>query len=180
MSTDRPPLRLETPRLILRELTTADAAFMLALLNDEAFVRYIGDRGVRTEDDARKYLQDGTIASYHEHGYGMYLMLRRDDGASIGVCGLVRRDGLEAPDLGFALLPPYRAAGYASEACKVVLQHARDNLNVGRLLAIATPDNAASAALLRRLGMQVEDRVRLPGDDTELDLYQIDLSAGAR
>lgn len=179
MSFDGNPLRLETPRLILRELTVSDAAFMLELLNDDAFIRYIGDRGVRTDEEARKYLQEGTIASYREHGYGMYLVLRRDDGASIGVCGLVRRDGLDAPDLGFALLPPYRAAGYASEACEMVLQHARNTLNVGRLLAIATPDNAASAALLRKLGMRIEGRIRLPGDDTELDVYHLDLNASA-
>lgn len=164
---------LTTPRLRLREMTEADAPFMVELLNDEAFLRYIGDRGVRTENDARAYLREGAIASYREHGYGMYLAERSADGRAIGVCGLVRRDGLDAPDIGFALLPAWRGGGYAGEGARAVLAHALGPLALPRIVAIATPDNRSSLALLEGLGMQPAGDVRLPGADELLRLYEI-------
>lgn len=161
---------ITTARLRLREMTTADAAFMLELLNDPDFLRYIGDRGVRTLEDACRYIEKGTLDSYRRHGYGMYLAERLEDGAAVGVCGLVRREGLDGPDLGFALLPAWRGQGYATEGAAAVLVHARD-LGLARVLAIATPDNRASNALLTSLGMRREATVRLPGDDADLWLY---------
>lgn len=161
-----------TRRLELREMTEADAAFMVTLLNDPDFLRYIGDRGVRTEAEARDYLRDGAISSYREHGFGMYLAERREDGAAIGVCGLVSRPGLAAPDLGFALLPAYRRDGFAAEGASAVLEFARGELGLPRILAIATPDNAASIALLQRLAMRPAGSVRLPGGDRDLELYE--------
>lgn len=163
---------LSTPRLRLREMTEADADFMVALLNDADFLRYIGDRGVRTTDDARAYLRDGAIASYRQHGYGMYLVERIGDASAIGVCGLVRRDGLDAPDLGFALMPAFRRAGFAAEAARAVLEFAIAELGISRIVAIATPDNRASTALLEQLSMQPAGTVRLPGGDADLNLYE--------
>lgn len=163
---------LVTERLKLREMTEADAGFMVTLLNDPDFLRFIGDRGVRSEADARAYLRDGAISSYREHGFGMYLAERRSDGAETGVCGLVCRPGLPAPDLGFALLPPYRRAGLAAEGARAVLEFAGGELGLPRILAIATPDNAASIALLEALGMRFRGNVRLPGAETVLRLYE--------
>ncbi len=163
---------LTTARLRLREFSESDAGFMVTLLNDADFLRYIGDRGVRNEADARAYLREGAIASYREHGYGMYMAERRADGRAVGVCGLVRRDGLDGPDLGFALLPDWRGAGYADEAARAVLEHAFGALSLKRVLAIVTPGNRASLALLERLGMRPAGRVRLPGGAEDLLLYE--------
>ena len=168
---------LATARLRLRELTSDDAAFLLALLNDPGFIRYIGDRGVRTLADARDYIRKRIIDSYQQHGFGMYLAERVSDGAATGLCGLVRRDGLDAPDLGFALLPDWRGCGYAREGAAAVLEHARNVLQLPRVLAIATPDNDASNDLLTSLGMRRVQTVRLPGDETDLWLYALDTGA---
>ncbi len=170
---------LRTARLRLREMTEADAEFMVALLNDADFLRYIGDRGVRTADEARAYLREGAIASYRQHGYGMYLAERIEDAAAIGVCGLVRREGLDAPDLGFALLPGFRRAGYAAEAARAVLDFATTELGIARIVAIATPGNCASIALLGQLAMRPAGTVRLPGGDAELNLYEYRASEDA-
>lgn len=163
---------LETKRLRLRKMTVGDSAFMLALLNDADFVKYIGDRGIRSEAEARDYLLNGAIDSYHRHGYGMYLAEQKRDGAAVGICGLVRRDGLDAPDIGFAVLPAFRSLGYATEAISAVLDHAQQDLGLDRVLAIATPDNVASNRILARAGMRLEGSVTLPGDDATLNLYE--------
>lgn len=164
---------LATERLELREMTEDDAPFMVELLNDPGFLRYIGDRGVRTPAAAQAYLREGAIASYREHGYGMYLACLRADGSAAGVCGLVRRDGLDAPDLGFALLPPWRGRGLAAEGSRAVLQYALGPLGLERVVAIATPDNRASITLLEGLGMRHAGNVRLPGGDRTLNLYEL-------
>jgi len=171
MGAESAPPVLTTERLALRELTEDDAGFMVELLNDGDFLRYIGDRGVRTEDEARAYLREGTIASYAERGFGMYRAERREDGAVVGICGLVRRDGLDSPDLGFALLPAYRGAGYAAEGAAAMLDYAHEALGLRRILAIATPDNEASIALLEGIGMTLEGQVCLPKSTEFLNLY---------
>lgn len=162
---------LETSRLRLRKLTTADAPFMLALLNDPDFHRYIGDRGVQSEVQARDYVKQGAIASYAQFGYGMYLAELKSDGRAAGICGLVRRDGLDDPDLGFAFMPEFRAQGLATEAASAVLRYAVNVLALPRIVAVVTPDNRASIALLQNAGMRQEGTVRLPDSDTDLDFY---------
>lgn len=162
---------LETRRLRLRKLTTADAPFMLALLNDPAFHQYIGDRGVQSEAQARDYIKHGAIASYAQFGYGMYLAELKSDGRAAGICGLVRRDGLDDPDLGFAFMPEFRSQGLATEAASAVLRHAVNAMALPRVVAIVTPDNQASIALLQKAGMRQDGTVRLPGGNTDLDLY---------
>lgn len=159
-----------TERVTLRRMTEDDAPFILELLNDDAFVRYIGDRGVRTLDDARVYLRDRTIAPYEQFGYGMYLV-ERSDGAALGVCGLVKRDTLEHADIGFAFLPGARGGGYARESAQAVLEHARADCGIDRLLAIVSPDNAASVRLLERLGFTFERMTRVTPEAPEVRLY---------
>lgn len=118
-------LKLDTPRLALSELSEQDAPLMLAVLNDADFLRNVGDRGVRTVDDARRYIVDGPIAMYRQYNFGMY-KVELKDGTAIGLCGLLRRDGLEDADIGFAFLPDYRGQGYALEAAEAVMGYARD------------------------------------------------------
>lgn len=167
---------LVTERLALREMTDADAAFILRLLNDEAFLRNIGDRGVRSEDDARRYIATGPRESYARHGFGLWVVERRGDGVPIGICGLLKRDALTDVDLGFALLPEYRAGGYAGEAAAATIRHARDQAGLTRLVAIVAPGNTRSAALLGRLGFGFERRVRIAAEGEELDLFSIELA----
>ncbi|KAF1709216.1 GNAT family N-acetyltransferase [Pseudoxanthomonas kalamensis DSM 18571] len=168
-------LLLETPRLrlsLLSDDSPADADFALRLLNDADFIANIGDRGVRTQEQARIWLRDGPVRSYREHGYGMYRVDEKAGDRAAGVCGLVSRPGLDGPDLGYALLPECRGRGYAVEAAAAVLEHARGQLRLGRLLAIVNPDNTASAAVLQKLGFGFATMVRLPGDTRELRLFR--------
>jgi RimJ/RimL family protein N-acetyltransferase len=162
---------LETARLVLRRLTHDDAEFILGLLNDPSFLRYIGDKGVRTVDDARSYISDGPVESYRRNGFGLYLAERKEDSVPMGICGLVKRDALDDPDIGFAFLPQFWRKGYAFESASAVLSHGLDVLRLGRILAIASPDNHASIHVLTKLGLRFERRMRLSEDGKELELF---------
>lgn len=165
------PWTLETARLTLRLLTLEDAAFLVKLLNEPDFLRFIGDRKVRTEDDARRYLTDGPFASYEQHGFGMYLVEERRTREKLGLCGLVRRPGLSDVDVGFAFLEPFRRAGYAFESAQAVLRHAHQDLGIGRVVAIANFENEASTRLLEKLGLRSAGPVTLPGSTEVLNLF---------
>jgi RimJ/RimL family protein N-acetyltransferase len=143
---------LETGRLTLRDASLDDADFILRLLNEPSFLRFIGDRGVRTLDDARRYIADRLIGSYARHGFGLWVVERREAAGAIGICGLVKRDALPDPDIGFAFLPEHWANGYALESASAVRAHAFDVLRLPRLLAVASGENAASIRLLEKLG----------------------------
>jgi RimJ/RimL family protein N-acetyltransferase len=155
---------LETPRLVLRELDANDAAFMLGLLNDPDWVRYIGDRGVRTVEEAGKYLDERLVSMYARLGFGLWGVNLRDSGEPIGICGLVKRDTLETVDLGFAFMPAYRGQGYAYESALASRDYAIRTLGLDRLLAIATPINVASVRLLEKLGFRHERDMPWQGD----------------
>lgn len=160
-------------RLMLRELTTADAPFILELLNDGDFHRYIGDRGLRTLRDAEEYIQQGPAVSYARHGHGLYLVTRREDGASIGICGLIRRDTLPCEDIGYAFLPAYRGQGYAIEAARAALQDGRERLGVNRVIAIVTPGNERSVRLLAKLGLSQGKLIKLGDREAECLLLEV-------
>lgn len=163
---------LETERLTLRKMTVDDAAFMLDLLNQPSFIQFIGDRGVRTLDDAHKIIQDRYIAAYERLGFGIYLTLLRETQTPIGICGLVKRDGLDNNvDVGYAFLPQYWLKGYASEAVSAVLAFARNTLGIKRILGITTLDNAGSIRVLEKAGFKFERLIKLPGEDVELRLF---------
>lgn len=147
---------LETPRLRLREFTPSDAAFVRALLNDPDWIRFIGDRNVHTDDEARVYLENGPIAQYRKLGFGLWLVERKADGEPMGMCGLVKRDQLDDVDLGFAFLPAFRSQGYAREAAAGVLELASKSLGFKRVAAIFSPHNASSRRLLGALGFVPE------------------------
>ena len=166
---------IETERLVLRRMSPGDdAEFIVRLLNEPSFLRFIGDRGVRTLDDARAYIENGPIASYARHGFGLYVATLAD-GTPIGSVGLLKRDALDDVDIGFALLPAFWGRGYALEAAGAVVEHARRDCGLTRLAAVVDPTNAASIRVLRAIGMTRERSVRLHDDDIELDLYARDL-----
>jgi RimJ/RimL family protein N-acetyltransferase len=167
---------LETERLVLRPLTPDDAEFMLELLTDPSWLRFIGDRGVRTVEDARVYIQNGPMGMYERHGFGPLAAVSRETGEAMGTCGLIRRDGLDDVDIGYAFLPRFWGRGYAIEAARAVLASARDVPGLDRVVAITTPDNESSARLLERLGLRFERFVRIADDGEELRLFAIDLT----
>ena len=157
-------MKLCTDRLRLRRLVLDDAPFILKLVNDPSWLEFIGDKGVRTEDDARAYLARGPIDMYARLGVGLYLVELRDDGTPIGICGLIKRESLADVDIGFAFLPEWRSKGYAREAALAVMTHAKRDHSIRRLVAITAPRNENSIRLLTRLGMTLEESVELPRD----------------
>jgi len=165
---------LETARLHLRWLTAADAGFMLRIWNDPAFVRHVGDRGLRTFDDATRALEQGILATYRQFGYGPFLVCLADGREEIGICGLFRRAGVPDPDIGYALLPEYTGAGYAAEAATAVLDHARHGIGLRCVIAIVSPENRPSIALLERLGLRYEGMMRLTGEAQDVSRYAIE------
>ncbi len=168
---------LDTERLSLHQLSTDDAAFMLGLLNQPSFLRFIGDRGVRTIEDARKYLLKGPIDSYRRLGFGLYMVELKDGKTPIGLCGLVKREALPDVDIGFALLPEFWSRGYAFEAASAVLAHGRAALGLRRIVAVVSQDNERSIGLLAKLGLRFERLVAWPEDGSELKLYAVAFDA---
>lgn len=164
---------LETERLILRKLSTEDAPFILELLNEPSFLRYIGDKGVRNLDDARRYILTGPIESYERNGFGLYLVELKEARLPIGMCGLVKREGLTDADVGFAFLPAHWLKGYAVESASAVLAFARDALGLKRILGITLPDNHSSINVLKKIGLEFEQMVRLSEDGEDLMLFAV-------
>lgn len=162
---------IETPRLALRRLTEDDAPFILALLNEPSFVANTGDRGVRTDEQARTYVRDGPVASYARFGFGLLLASLRQNGTPIGICGILKRDTLEDPDLGYGYLPAFWGAGYAVEAASATLEHGRSVLGLRRVSAITKPENAPSIRVLEKLGFRYESLVRLKEGEEESMLF---------
>ena len=161
---------LETERLLLRHFTADDAEFILTLLNEPSFLRYIGDKKVRTLEDAQQYILNGPVASYERNGFGLYRVELNEQHTPIGMCGLLKREELPDPDIGFALLPSFWNKGFAFEAATAVLKQARETLKLPRILAITSLDNEASIQLLERLGFTFE-RVEAIGGSEPLKLF---------
>ena len=152
-------MRLETERLLLTHLDPADAAFILELLNEPSWLRFIGDKNVHSLDDARRYIENGPMAMYAAKGFGLYRVALKETDTPIGICGLIKRDTLPEPDIGFAFLPRAWGAGYAREASLAVIEQGRREFGLVRLLAITDPDNERSIRLLERLGLREERRM---------------------
>ena len=167
---------VETERLTLRRLELGDAEFILGLLNDPSFLRFIGDKGVRTLDDAREYISNGPVASYERFGFGLYLTERKEDRVPIGICGLLKRESLEDVDVGFAFLPQFWSKGYAFESASAVMAYGRNVLGLTRIVAVTSPDNDASIRLLSKLGLKFESMVRLSEESPEIRLFGSDVS----
>jgi RimJ/RimL family protein N-acetyltransferase len=162
-----------TERLHLRQLVIADAPFILELLNQPAFIRFIGDRGVRTVTDAERYISQGPLESYTRHGFGLYLVELKTDQTPLGMCGLIKRDTLPDVDIGYAFLSKFWAHGYAREAATAVLGYAEETLKLKRVVAIVTPDNERSIHLLEQIGLKFERTLPEPKEHANLSLYAV-------
>jgi RimJ/RimL family protein N-acetyltransferase len=165
---------LETDRLILRRFTTDDAGFIVELLNDPSFIQNIGDRNVRTTEDACGYIMNGPVASYAKHGFGLYAVILKETNETIGMCGLIKRAGLDDVDIGYALLPTFWSKGYAVECALAVKAYAKNTIGLKRLVAITDPVNEGSIRILEKIGLRFERMVRLAEDDIELKLFAVD------
>jgi RimJ/RimL family protein N-acetyltransferase len=160
----------ESQRLIMRRLDAQqDAAFILRLLNEPSFIANIGDRGVRTTEDARRYIETGPRAMYARYGFGLFLTALKTSAEPIGLCGLIKRDWLEDVDIGYALLPEYWSKGYAFESASAVLRWGREQRGLTRVIAITAPDNHSSQRLLEKLGLRFAKSMRTPeGEESHL------------
>jgi RimJ/RimL family protein N-acetyltransferase len=159
----------ETPRLLVRRLSADDAAFMLRLLNEPSFLQNIGDRGVRSLDDARAFIANGPVASYAKNGFGLFHVSLQATGAAVGICGLLRRDWLDDVDVGFAFLPEFWAKGYAYESSVGVIEWGRASLGIARVVGITKPDNFGSIRVLEKLGLKFARMAMSPeGQESKL------------
>ncbi len=162
-----------TERLTIRPFTLDDAAFIVALLNDSDWLRFIGDKAVKTEEDARRYLAAGPMAMYALHGFGLCAIERTKDRSTIGMCGLIRREGLTDVDIGYALVPEARGQGFALEAAQAVLEHGLTTLGIDRIVAITDPDNVASTRVLEGIGMRFERHMHMGEGAKRVALYAV-------
>lgn len=163
---------MDTPRLRMREIELSDAAFMHGLMNEKPWLNFVGDRGIRTEADARGYISDRLRPSYAEHGFGFWLTELLEDGTPLGICGLVKRDTLDDVDIGFGFCERHWGSGYARESAEAVIDFAREVAGLTCLVAIANPENVRSARLLELLGFRFERMLRLAGEDFEVRLFR--------
>lgn len=164
---------LETERLIIRKFVLADALFILELLNTPTWLQFIGDKGVKSLEDAENYLKNGSLKSYEEHGFGFYLVAEKLTQRPIGMCGFIKRQELENVDLGFAFLPEFIGKGFGFEIAQATLNFGKEVLKLGRIIAIVDPRNTASKALLQKLGFVFEKTIQFGEKKTLLNLYMI-------
>ena len=164
---------LETERLILRRFTPHDTAFIIELLNTEGWIKYIGEKNVKTTDQAREYLENGPLKSYRNNGFGLALVELKAGHVPIGMCGLISRDYLNHLDVGFAFLPNHTGHGYAFEIVTKTIEHAFDELKQEQLLAITLPQNYSSIKLLTKIGFRYNENIISPDTNEELCLYSI-------
>ncbi len=161
----------ETERLVVRQFELTDADFIVELLNQESFIRFIGDKQVRSTSDAEYYLNKGPIASYNQYGFGLNLVALKECSTPIGMCGILKRDELDKPDLGYAFLPEYWGKGLAKEACEGVLNQEMARYKLETVLAITLPDNPGSNALLKSLGFRYSGVFEIYNSDNNLYRY---------
>jgi len=161
---------LATPRLAIDRFALEDAAFILKLLSEPAFIEHIGDKGVRSLEDARRYLTDGPLASYAQHGFGLWRVALLGNGLPIGMVGIHKREALKDVDLGYAFLADHWGRGFAHEAAEAVMNHATEQLRIDRVVAIVTKSNEASIRVLHKIGFQLEGPVQLTAGE-ELQLF---------
>ena len=162
---------IETERVILRKFTIDDAAFMLETLNTPTWLRFIGDRNVKTLEEAENYLLNGNIRSYQEYGFGFYVVVIKETQESIGICGIVKREGLEDVDIGFAFFQQFMGKGYGYEAGSATLNYALNDLKIKKIVAIVDPENVVSIALLKKIGLQFKKMIQLSPKGIELMLF---------
>lgn len=163
---------LETERLILRKLTLDDAAFFLELMNEPDFIKNVADRGLRTEEDAARYLSEKVLPTYERFGFGSYHVELKESKTAIGICGLLKRDTLDDADIGFSILQRFGGNGYAYEAAVAVLNYGRAVLGLGHICGVTAPGNRTSIHLLEKLGLKFQRKIHLPGYGAESLLFE--------
>ncbi|HDR6298125.1 TPA: GNAT family N-acetyltransferase [Bacillus cereus] len=164
---------LETERLVLRWFEIKDAPFILELVNDPAWIQFIGDKGIRNLEDAQKYILNGPVDMYNKMGFGLYLVERKEDLIPLGMCGLIKRDSLEDVDIGFAFLEKFRSKGYGYESASAVIEYGVQQLGLKRIVAITTIDNINSGKLLEKVGLRFEKIISESGEDLKLFGYNV-------
>ena len=165
---------LETDRLVIRKLELDDAGFMLDLLNQPSFIQFIGDRGVRTVEEASTYIKERAFAAYEKNGFGPFAVELKTGGRVIGIVSLLDRDELDHVDIGFAFLPDSWRQGFATEATSAVMDFAFQDLGLEKIIAITQPDNIASIKTLDKMGLSFAGMTRLGDEDIDLLLYAIE------
>lgn len=163
---------LTTERLNFRAVCLEDAAFILKLVNQASFKTNIGDKGVTDLFSAQEHIHTSYLSQYEKLGFGLYLLVEKSTAQPIGVCGLVKRDFFDFPDIGYALLETVAGKGYATEAAKAVLAYAKKELSIDKVLAITSPDNIGSQRVLEKLGLTFQKHVYLPGYRGASCLYE--------
>jgi [ribosomal protein S5]-alanine N-acetyltransferase len=166
---------VKSPRLRMRDLTTQDSGFLMELMNERPYIDNIGDRGIRSIEAAAHYIEDKYLASYVRNGFGLYLVELVDGATPIGICGLVKRDSLDHPDLGFAYQQRFWARGYAVEAANATVGYARDTLGLSYLYGVVSPGNTRSIHLLQKLGFAFVRSSTPPGQAAEIHVYGTEL-----
>ena len=163
---------IETERLIICQLTVEDKEFIFELLNTPSWLKFIGNKNINSIEDAENYILNVPMKSYEKFGFGLYMTKLKDD-TPIGICGLIKRGVLEDVDLGFAFLPEYEGKGYAFEAASAVMTYAKSILGLEKIVAITNPDNIASIKLLKKIGFELKNTIKLSQDDNEIMLFSI-------
>jgi len=162
---------LETQRLGLRKFVSDDAFFIVELLNTPGWLQFIGDRNVKTAEQAIRYLEEGPIKSYKQNGFGLWMVELKKDKTPIGMCGILKRKNLEHPDIGFAFLPEYTGKGYAIEIASATLSYGREKLGIEKILAITIPGNEKSIRLLEKIGLSFKENISATEEGEQLLLY---------
>ena len=162
---------LETQRLGLRKFTSDDADFIVELLNTPGWLQFIGDRNIKTGEQAIIYLESGPIKSYKQNGFGLWMVELNTDKTAIGMCGIIKRESLEHPDIGFAFLPQYFGKGYGLEVASATLSYGREKLGIEKLLAITIPGNEKSIRLLEKIGLSFKENISATEEGEQLLLY---------
>lgn len=168
-------LYLETERLRIRALTIIDAGFMMQLMNTPTWIKHIGNRNIKDKTTASNYIANNIIKSYSINGFGLFLVTQKKDNQSVGICGIVKREGLTIPDLGFALMPNFEGKGIATEASKAVVKYAKESLQLTQLAGITKPENIASIRVLEKVGMEFKQMIQLPQDANMFSLFTMAL-----
>ena len=162
---------LKTSRLYLSKINKKDASFLYQLMNDPDWILNIGDRQINNLEDAENFIANRFIKSYKENGFGFYILRLIEDDSPIGICGLIKRDGLDHVDIGYALMPEFRGNGYAFEAAKVVYTYGLNHFKLDKIVAIVNSGNKKSEQILEKLGLQFEKMITLPNETKEIQLF---------
>jgi [ribosomal protein S5]-alanine N-acetyltransferase len=163
----------ETERLVLSPTSEGDAEFVFSLFNTPKWLKYIGDRNIRSVEDAKEYIKNKMLPQLERLGFANYTLIRKSDQKKIGICGLYDREGIEGYDIGFAFLPDFEGNGYGFESANKLKQVAFHEFGIHEIVAITTKDNITSQKLLEKLELRLTGFIKLPNDDEELLLYKI-------